>query len=113
MRAEIATPELMRLPAREAPAPTGAQVETALIGIILWRRRKWIAGAAALAVAATLGYSLLATPQYTAVAQIPLDPRSKQGVRGVGKPRSIRPGGGINPGGSQGDRPQCGGVPAC
>jgi uncharacterized protein involved in exopolysaccharide biosynthesis len=78
------------------------QVELALIGRILWRRRKAIALACLAAMAATLVYCLLATPQYTAYAQILVDPRDKQVVSNDVNPSSIAADGGVTQVESQG-----------
>jgi uncharacterized protein involved in exopolysaccharide biosynthesis len=80
----------------------GGQVELALIGRILWRRRKAIAFACLGAMAATLVYCLLATPQYTAFAQILVDPRDKQVVSNDVNPSSIAADGGVTQVESQG-----------
>jgi uncharacterized protein involved in exopolysaccharide biosynthesis len=115
MRAEMAvTPDMATLPPaqpreRVAERTTG-EVEPALIGRILWRRHKWIAAAAAAAVAATLVYCLLATPQYTAVAQILVDPRDKQVVSNDVNPSSIAADGGVTQVESQGSVLQSSGV---
>jgi len=109
MRAEMAvTPEMATLPpprqreraavAERAPG----EVEPALIGRILWRRRRWIAGVAAAAVAATLAYCLVSTPQYVAVGQILVDPRDKQVVSNDVNPSSIAADGGVTQVESQG-----------
>ncbi|MDE3177534.1 MAG: lipopolysaccharide biosynthesis protein [Pseudomonadota bacterium] len=113
MRAEIATPEIVTLapPARSEPSlRADGEVETALIGRILWRRRKWIAAATGLALLTTLGYSLLATPQYTAVAQILVDPRDKQVVGNDVNPSAIAADGGLTQVESQGSVLQSSGV---
>ena len=115
MRAEIAaTPDLMTFSAPVAPERTAerarAEVETALIGRILWRRRKWIALTAGAASAATLAYCLLTTPQYTAIAQILIDPRDKQVVSNDVNPSSIAADGGVTQVESQGSVLQSSGV---
>ncbi len=114
MRAEFAaTPDIVTSspPARAEPAPRAAgEVETALIGRILWRRRKWIAAATVLALVGTLGYALLATPQYTAVTQILVDPRDKQVVGNDVNPSSIAADGGVTQVESQGSVLQSSGV---
>ena len=51
--------------------------------------------AAALCGLCALGYALLATPQYTATAQILVDPRDKQVVRDDVNPSSIAADGGV------------------
>jgi len=79
------------------------QVELALIGHILWRRRKAIALAGLAAMAAMLVYCLLATPQYTAFAQILVDPRDKQVVSNDINPSSIAADGGVTQVESQGN----------
>jgi uncharacterized protein involved in exopolysaccharide biosynthesis len=115
MRAEIAaTPDLVTLaplpsPERES-ARAGAEVETALIGRALWRRRKQIALAAAFAGLAALGYCLLATAQYTAVAEILVDPRDKQVISNDVNPSSIAADGGVTQVESQGSVLQSSGV---
>ncbi len=115
MRAEIAaTPDLVTLapvpsPEREG-ARAGAEVETALIGRVLWRRRRQIALAAAFAGLAALGYCLLATPQYAAVAEILVDPRDKQVVSNDVNPSSIAADGGVTQVESQGSVLQSSGV---
>jgi uncharacterized protein involved in exopolysaccharide biosynthesis len=115
MRAEFAaTPEIVSLPSVPGPQsgthPAAGEVETALIGRILWRRRKPIAMAAGLAALAALGYGLLATPQYTATAQIFVDPRDKQVVRDDVNPSSIAADGGLTQVESQGSVLQSNGV---
>jgi uncharacterized protein involved in exopolysaccharide biosynthesis len=111
MRAEIAAaPEIVSLPPRSADARAAGEVETALISRILWRRRRWIAAASGAALLATLGYCLLATPQYTATAQILVDPRDKQVVRDDVNPSSIAADGGVTQVESQGSVLQSNGV---
>ena len=114
MRAEIAaTPDIFASGPQvrsESVLHAGVEVETALIGRILWRRRKWIAAATALALVSTLGYGLLATPQYTAVAQILVDPRDKQVMRDDVNPSSIAADGGLTQVESQGSVLQSSGV---
>jgi polysaccharide biosynthesis transport protein len=115
MRAEIAaTPDLVSLPPLSAPERAGpragGEVETALIGRILWRRRKAIALCAALLGFGALGYCLLATPQYTASAEILVDPRDKQVVRDDVNPSSIAADGGVTQVESQGSVLQSNGV---
>jgi uncharacterized protein involved in exopolysaccharide biosynthesis len=115
MRAEMAvTPEMATLPPAQprerALERASADVEPALIGRILWRRRRWIAAAAAAAVVGTLVYCLLATPQYTAVAQILVDPRDKQVVSNDVNPSSIAADGGVTQVESQGSVLQSSGV---
>ena len=78
------------------------QVETAAIGRILWRRRRAIALAGAGALVAALAYCLLATPQYTATAEILIDPRDKQVVANDVNPSSIAADGGVTQVESQG-----------
>ncbi len=80
----------------------GGQMELALIGRILWRRRKAIVLASLAAMAATLVYCLLATPQYTASASILVDPRDKQVVSNDVNPSSIAADGGVTQVESQG-----------
>jgi uncharacterized protein involved in exopolysaccharide biosynthesis len=114
MRAEFAaTPEMVSAPPvapTEPVARASAEVEPALIGRILWRRRKLIAGAALLAGLAALAYSLIATPQYNAVAQILVDPRDKQVVSNDVNPSSIAADGGVTQVESQGSVLQSSGV---
>jgi uncharacterized protein involved in exopolysaccharide biosynthesis len=115
MRAEIAaTPEIVSLPPVPIPQPAtpraSGEVETALIGRILWRRRKVIALAAALSGLAALGYALTATPQYTASAQILVDPRDLQVVRDDVNPSAIAADGGLTQVESQGSVLQSNGV---
>ena len=59
---------------------------------------------------ATLGYCLLATPQYAATAQILVDPRDKQVVRDDVNPSSIAADGGVTQVESQGSVLQSNGV---
>lgn len=103
MRAEMAmAPEVSN------PAPLRATrgevdtVEIAAVGRILWRRRRGIALAGAGAFLAALAYCLLATPQYTATAQILIDPRDKQVVANDVNPSSIAADGGVTQVESQG-----------
>ncbi len=115
MRAEIAaTPDLMTFPApvaaERAVERASVEVETALIGRILWRRRKWIGLTAGVACAATLVYCLLTTPQYTAVTQILVDPRDKQVVSNDVNPSAIAADGGLTQVESQGSVLQSNGV---
>jgi uncharacterized protein involved in exopolysaccharide biosynthesis/Mrp family chromosome partitioning ATPase len=112
MQAEIAaTPELVNLSPPLAERPAGSvEVEPALIGRILWRRRKPILLVAAFAGLAALGYSLLATPQYTATAEILVDPRDKQVVNNDVNPSAIAADGGVTQVESQGSVLQSSGV---
>ncbi len=115
MRAEIAaTPEIVPFApaaARERPQPRArGEVEPALIGRVLWRRRRSILLAAAFAGLAALGYCLLATPQYTAVSEILVDPRDKQVVSNDVNPSSIAADGGVTQVESQGSVLQSSGV---
>ena len=89
-------------PSERRTERVGGQVELALIGRILWRRRKAIALACLAAMAATLVYCLLATPQYSAFAQILVDPRDKQVVSNDINPSSIAADGGVTQVESQG-----------
>jgi uncharacterized protein involved in exopolysaccharide biosynthesis len=115
MRAETAaTPDVVPFApaaphARPQPRARG-DVEPALIGRVLWRRRRSIALAAALAALAALGYCLLATPQYTAVSEILVDPRDKQVVSNDVNPSSIAADGGVTQVESQGSVLQSSGV---
>jgi len=115
MRAEIAaTPDAVTLAPtapRERPAArAGGEVEPALIGRVLWRRRKLIALAALFAGLTALGYCLTATPQYTAVAEILVDPRDKQVVSNDVNPSFIAADGGVTQVESQGSVLQSSGV---
>ena len=103
MRAEMAMAPEVSVPAplRVARGEVDS-VETAAVGRILWRRRKGIALAGAGAFLATLAYCLLATPQYTATAQILIDPRDKQVVANDVNPSSIAADGGVTQVESQG-----------
>jgi uncharacterized protein involved in exopolysaccharide biosynthesis/Mrp family chromosome partitioning ATPase len=103
MRAEMAmAPDASTLaPLRVARSEVDS-VETAAIGRILWRRRRGIAIAGAGAFLAALAYCLLATPQYTATAQILIDPRDKQVVANDVNPSSIAADGGVTQVESQG-----------
>jgi uncharacterized protein involved in exopolysaccharide biosynthesis len=104
MRAEMAmAPEASTLIAPRAMRGEAGQVETAAIGRILWRRRRGIALCGAGAFAAALAYCLAATPQYTATAEILVDPRDKQVVANDVNPSSIAADGGITQVESQGD----------
>ena len=115
MRAEIAaTPEVVPLTPVQAPerpaARASGEVEPALIGRVLWRRRKRIALAAAVAALVALGYCLIATPQYTAVSEILVDPRDKQVISNDVNPSSIAADGGVTQVESQGSVLQSSGV---
>jgi uncharacterized protein involved in exopolysaccharide biosynthesis/Mrp family chromosome partitioning ATPase len=104
--------QLASMPRREAvdgaaprerlSARAREDVETTLILRILWRRRRWIALSCLAAVALTLAYCLLATPQYSAAVQILIDPRDKQVVSNDVNPSSIAADGGVTQVESQG-----------
>lgn len=87
---------------RETRGEVG-HVETAAVGRILWRRRRLIALCGAGAFLATLAYCLLATPQYTATAEILIDPRDKQVIANDVNPSAIAADGGITQVESQGN----------
>jgi uncharacterized protein involved in exopolysaccharide biosynthesis len=111
MRAEmVVAPEMATLPSARPRERASGEVEPALIGRILWRRRQWIATAAAAAAACGLVYCLLATPQYTAIAQILVDPRDKQVISNDVNPSSIAADGGVTQVESQGSVLQSNGV---
>ena len=114
MRAELTvTPDAATLPPPRSRERTGERivdVEPALIGRILWRRRKWIVIVAALTVAAALAYVLLTPPQFTATAQLLVDPRDKQVVSNDVNPSTVAPDGGVTQVESQGAVLQSNGV---
>ncbi len=103
MRAEMAmAPDASTLAPLRAARSEVDSVETAAVGRILWRRRRAIALAGAGAFLAALAYCLLANPQYTATAQILIDPRDKQVVANDVNPSSIAADGGVTQVESQG-----------
>ena len=103
MRVEMAmAPDASILAPLRATRSEVDSVETAAVGRILWRRRRAILLCGVAAFAAGLVYCLLATPQYTATAQILVDPRDKQVVANDVNPSSIAADGGVTQVESQG-----------
>jgi len=104
MRAEMAmAPEASTLIAPRVTRGEVGQVETAAVGRILWRRRRGIALCGLGAMLAALAYCLLATPQYTATAELLIDPRDKQVIANDVNPSSIAADGGVTQVESQGN----------
>lgn len=70
-------------------------VETAVLGRILWARKTTILATSAAFTILALLYCLITPPQYSASAQILVDPRDKQVVANDVNPSGVAPDGGV------------------
>src|SRR4051812_13039284 len=95
---KIVEPLSRAIPGRTPPAPTApdeAKVDLKELMRVLKRRRGVIAWTAAIIVLGTLAYCLLATPLYTAVTQLLVDPRDRRIVSNEVTPGALAADGGL------------------
>ena len=104
-------------PAKEphpSPAPTAGpfdgSVEPTIVWKILWRRRVWIAATAAACALAAAIYCVATPSQYTATAQILVDPRDRQVLSNDVNPSELAADGGLTQVESQASVVQSSGV---
>ncbi|WP_019906653.1 exopolysaccharide transport family protein [Methylobacterium sp. 77] len=80
---------------RTAPSEPDKSAEIGDLWRILYVRRAWVLGTAALLTIIALAYGFLAPPLYAATAQILIDPRDKQIVTNDVNPVAMAPDGGV------------------